>query len=224
MRRVGAFCGYRCHWTANTKSQCRLWVRMRLIILAEVRAQCGSSSKGGMLHPTVTDCPHWHHLRPLAEDIEMVRPPLRHVHALLPNGRRGDWPFAQGQRKLRQQSTGFGDRTEGPRKLRLPTDFGEHRRSPQELTQLILKVFQSPAAAGGRSDGAQKRTRTSTPLRAPAPEAGASTNSAIWARGRRRLIWGESGVVNRPTPPEAIFPPAALPWGKMSQDKAGASG
>ena len=29
--------------------------------------------------------------------------------------------------------------------------------------------------------GAQKRTRTSTPLRAPAPEAGASTNSAIWA-------------------------------------------
>ena len=30
--------------------------------------------------------------------------------------------------------------------------------------------------------GAQKRTRTSTPLRAPAPEAGASTNSAIWAR------------------------------------------
>jgi hypothetical protein len=34
--------------------------------------------------------------------------------------------------------------------------------------------------------GAQKRTRTSTPLRAPAPEAGASTNSAIWARGRRR--------------------------------------
>ena len=31
-------------------------------------------------------------------------------------------------------------------------------------------------------NGAQKRTRTSTPLRAPAPEAGASTNSAIWAR------------------------------------------
>ena len=30
-------------------------------------------------------------------------------------------------------------------------------------------------------DGAQERTRTSTPLRAPAPEAGASTNSATWA-------------------------------------------
>jgi hypothetical protein len=31
------------------------------------------------------------------------------------------------------------------------------------------------------SYGAQERTRTSTPLRAPAPEAGASTNSATWA-------------------------------------------
>jgi hypothetical protein len=40
-------------------------------------------------------------------------------------------------------------------------------------------------------NGAQKRTRTSTPLRAPAPEAGASTNSAIWARGRLAPI-GES--------------------------------
>ena len=37
-------------------------------------------------------------------------------------------------------------------------------------------------------NGAQKRTRTSTPLRAPAPEAGASTNSAIWARGRPREL------------------------------------
>src|SRR5690606_10028959 len=36
-----------------------------------------------------------------------------------------------------------------------------------------------------RRNGAQKRTRTSTPLRAPAPEAGASTNSAIWAPDRR---------------------------------------
>ena len=38
--------------------------------------------------------------------------------------------------------------------------------------------------------GAQKRTRTSTTLRSPAPEAGASTNSAIWARGRRRPLGG----------------------------------
>src|SRR3546814_5905697 len=36
----------------------------------------------------------------------------------------------------------------------------------------------------GKVTGAQKRTRTSTTLRSPAPEAGASTNSAIWARGR----------------------------------------
>src|SRR5947209_16769383 len=35
------------------------------------------------------------------------------------------------------------------------------------------------------TNGAQERTRTSTPLRAPAPEAGASTNSATWARERR---------------------------------------
>src|SRR3569832_2291147 len=41
------------------------------------------------------------------------------------------------------------------------------------------------------SIGAQKRTRTSTTLRSPAPEAGASTNSAIWARGWRWcfVVW-----------------------------------
>ncbi|MCE3230369.1 MAG: hypothetical protein K0R52_297 [Alphaproteobacteria bacterium] len=32
-----------------------------------------------------------------------------------------------------------------------------------------------------REHGAQKKTRTSTGFRPPAPEAGASTNSAIWA-------------------------------------------
>src|SRR6478735_11922187 len=42
----------------------------------------------------------------------------------------------------------------------------------------------------GLKSGAQKRTRTSTTLRSPAPEAGASTNSAIWARGRRRPLGG----------------------------------
>ena len=36
-------------------------------------------------------------------------------------------------------------------------------------------------ASQGVSDGAQKRTRTSTPLRALGPEPSASTNSAIWA-------------------------------------------
>ena len=46
--------------------------------------------------------------------------------------------------------------------------------------------------------GAQKRTRTSTPLRELRPERSASTNSAIWARGRKaamyRLISGPSTV------------------------------
>src|SRR5947209_3866366 len=37
------------------------------------------------------------------------------------------------------------------------------------------------------TNGAQERTRTSTPLRAPAPEAGASTNSATWARELRKM-------------------------------------
>src|SRR5205823_3834287 len=44
--------------------------------------------------------------------------------------------------------------------------------------------------------GAQERTRTSTPLRAPAPEAGASTNSATWARGRGRELRARSLLVN----------------------------
>jgi hypothetical protein len=54
------------------------------------------------------------------------------------------------------------------------------------------------ASFAGRVSGAQKRTRTSTPLRAPAPEAGASTNSAIWARGRRAPLRGRESAVNSP--------------------------
>ena len=46
-----------------------------------------------------------------------------------------------------------------------------------------------------QENGAQKRTRTSTPLRAPAPEAGASTNSAIWARvASRDVAWRRVGA------------------------------
>lgn len=45
--------------------------------------------------------------------------------------------------------------------------------------------------------GAQKRTRTSTPFRVPAPEAGASTNSAIWAT--------ESDVRGWPLPVNRLF-------------------
>ncbi len=107
---------------------------------------------------------------------------------------------------------------DSPRQVKheLGESFGECAKSRWDFLNpsKLLKIF----------DGAQKRTRTSTPLRAPAPEAGASTNSAIWARGRRRLIWVESGDVNRLCRAIAIFPPAAASRGKMSQDKAGASG
>ena len=44
-----------------------------------------------------------------------------------------------------------------------------------------------------RADGAQERTRTSTPLRALAPEASASTNSATWA-ARGRLCMSKRGA------------------------------
>jgi hypothetical protein len=44
----------------------------------------------------------------------------------------------------------------------------------------VLKIIKDLSGAQSLS-GAQERTRTSTPLRAPAPEAGASTNSATWA-------------------------------------------
>ena len=58
-----------------------------------------------------------------------------------------------------------------------------------------------------RTDGAQKRTRTSTTLRSPAPEAGASTNSAIWARGRSgRLAAGRRACQpRRPAPRQILF-------------------
>src|SRR5690348_7850741 len=47
---------------------------------------------------------------------------------------------------------------------------------------------------GLRRNGAQERTRTSTPLRAPAPEAGASTNSATWAL---RRFWQAAALKGR---------------------------
>ena len=60
----------------------------------------------------------------------------------------------------------------------------------------FLVIFSIGVDTLGWVSGAQKRTRTSTPLRAPAPEAGASTNSAIWARGRRGALLGRPLVVN----------------------------
>ena len=63
--------------------------------------------------------------------------------------------------------------------------------------------FQYPT---GRVNGAQKRTRTSTTLRSPAPEAGASTNSAIWARGRSgRLAARASACQPRRTGRHAFY-------------------
>ena len=61
--------------------------------------------------------------------------------------------------------------------------------SKAALEHALLQRDQAPLGLVSSLDwknGAQERTRTSTPLRAPAPEAGASTNSATWARGRRR--------------------------------------
>ena len=46
------------------------------------------------------------------------------------------------------------------------------------------------------TNGARKRTRTSTPLPALAPEASASTNSAIRARGRSGRLGGGDRLVN----------------------------
>ncbi len=43
--------------------------------------------------------------------------------------------------------------------------------------------------------GAQKRTRTSTTFRSPAPEAGASTNFAIWAFLHYRLRSSHCGQI-----------------------------
>jgi hypothetical protein len=52
------------------------------------------------------------------------------------------------------------------------------------------------------NDGAQKRTRTSTTFRSPAPEAGASTNFAIWALGS---IIGLVAAIFRSHPPEYLL-------------------
>jgi hypothetical protein len=90
-------------------------------------------------------------------------------------------------------------------------------------------VVTSSRARGLEVNGAQKRTRTSTTLRSPAPEAGASTNSAIWARGRsgrlaagwracqprrpapRQILFQSRGFVAlaRPAPPFALAPSGA---------------
>jgi hypothetical protein len=47
---------------------------------------------------------------------------------------------------------------------------------------------------GNFENGAQEKTRTSTPLRVLAPEASASTNSATWARDAG--LGGNGQIVN----------------------------
>ena len=78
-----------------------------------------------------------------------------------------------------------------------PTDFPDCRRTPATgsgqcngTTSGFLSILRPVANIGERRNGAQERTRTSTPLRAPAPEAGASTNSATWAQGRILQVGG----------------------------------
>jgi hypothetical protein len=66
-------------------------------------------------------------------------------------------------------------------------DYGRTRTNHSDrLIQVSieeLKVFLPVANINEQENGARKRTRTSTTLRSPAPEAGASTNSAIRALG-----------------------------------------
>ena len=69
-----------------------------------------------------------------------------------------------------------------------------------------------------REIGAQKRTRTSTGLPPPAPEAGASTNSAIWARGRRAALGRARKLVNRVAAPVSpAIARAARPCSRRGQ-------
>ncbi|MEN8841393.1 MAG: hypothetical protein ABF288_09765, partial [Octadecabacter sp.] len=52
----------------------------------------------------------------------------------------------------------------------------------------------------------QKRTRTSTSIQTPAPEAGASTNSAIWATDYvRRALSLSRGPVNAIQPMNRVW-------------------
>ena len=69
-------------------------------------------------------------------------------------------------------------------------------RSNGSGSQIVYGVAETGAVLRVSANGARKRTRTSTTLRSPAPEAGASTNSAIRARGRRRQLGGGLMGVN----------------------------
>ena len=66
-----------------------------------------------------------------------------------------------------------------PRSMRFHATVGDQARSSTQTFLIFFNGFRSLAMLREEATGAQKRTRTSTPLRAPPPEDGASTNSAI---------------------------------------------
>ena len=105
-------------------------------------------------------------------DSGAVAPSAIRICAPNPLPRRGPKPRDSGERK-----------DHGPTILFRQVERLEGRRGDD-----LIKGFD---AFG--NNGAQKRTRTSTPFRAPPPEDGASTNSAIWARGRARPLRGWAG-------------------------------
>jgi hypothetical protein len=80
------------------------------------------------------------------------------------------------------------------------------RGKPQAQKNPAEPGFFACSGEPEREFGAQKRTRTSTPFRVPAPEAGASTNSAIWAT--------ESDVEGAPSGVNRLFEVFATAWRK----------
>ena len=75
-----------------------------------------------------------------------------------------------------------------PHTMRIHANPGDQARSSADIFPIIFNEFRLIAKLREEATGAQKRTRTSTPLRAPPPEDGASTNSAIWALVAKPVI------------------------------------
>src|SRR5690606_4348727 len=98
-------------------------------------------------------------------------------------------------------------------------DYG-HRRTVRPKFPPISLPYRVPASCREGTNGAQERTRTSTPFRAPPPEDGASTNSATWARGRARPLEGAACAVNWDERPVRMPSSTAshAPWHKVFID------
>lgn len=60
-------------------------------------------------------------------------------------------------------------------------DRGARKNTSGQIPARPTAIRECENAFFKGGDGAQKKTRTSTPFRELAPEASASTNSAIWA-------------------------------------------